>query len=97
MRILAYKLLTHSRMVGFMRFKDGNTKNYNVCNLEKVNINCVLNSIIDESLESDKQNCKNDLSTNRLKTNWDIVFSECERNYIKKYSMDFVNFIYNKM
>jgi hypothetical protein len=95
MRILAYKLITHARMVGFVKFKDGNKNNYNVSNLEKVNLNCVLNSIIDENLT--EKTYQNQLSVKQLKTNWDIVFTEDERKYIKKHAKDFSNFIYNEM
>jgi hypothetical protein len=97
MRILAYKLITHSRMVGFVKFKDGNIKNYNVSNLEKVNLNCVINSIIDETIEKENINDIYKNKSTKLKTNWDIVFTECERKYIKKYSREFANFIYNEM
>lgn len=81
MRVLAYKLLTHSRMVGFIRFKDGNKYNYSKCNLEKIDINNVIYDIIDK----------------KDSTNWDIVYSEDERKYIKDNAQDFALFIYNKM
>jgi hypothetical protein len=79
MRVLAYKLLTHSRFVGFVKFKDGNKYNHNKINLEKVDINYVINDIIDG-----KDN-----------TNWDIVFGEDERKYIKNNSEKFARFFYN--
>lgn len=79
MRILAYKIVTHSRMVGFVSFKDGNKMNYNRCNLQKVGLNEVINDIIDK----------------KNKTNWDIVLTEQERKYIEKHSIQFANFIYN--
>lgn len=68
-------------MVGFKKFKDGNRYNYCKSNLEKVNINFVINDIID----------------GKNNTNWDIVFTDCERKYIEKNAKDFANFIYNKM
>lgn len=79
MRIFAYKLITHSRTVGFIRFKDGNTKNYNKFNLERVSLNVVLDDIY---------NKKNS-------TNWDILFSNEERNYIKKNSLELIKYIYD--
>jgi hypothetical protein len=79
MRVLAYKLLTHSRVVGFVKFKDGNKYNHNKMNLEKVDINYVINDIIDG-----KDN-----------TNWDIVFGEDERKYIKNNSEKIAKFFYN--
>lgn len=81
MRILAYKILTHSRMIGFKKFKDGNQYNYCKSNLEKVDINFVINDIID----------------GKKNTNWDIVFTECERKYIEQNAKEFAMFIYNKM
>lgn len=79
MRIIAYKMVTHARMVGYIRFIDGNKLNYNKNNLERVDFNHVLNDILD----------------NKDSTNWDIVLSEQERKYIKKNSNDFSNFIYD--
>lgn len=78
MRILAYKIVTHARFVGFVAFKDGNKMNYNKCNLQKVGLNDVINDILDK---------KNN-------TNWDVVLTHEERKYIEKYSSEFANFIY---
>lgn len=68
-------------MVGFNKFKDGNKHNYSKNNLEKVDINFVINDIID----------------GKHITNWDIVLSEYERNYVKKNANVFAMFIYDKM
>jgi hypothetical protein len=80
MRVIAYKMITHARMVGYIRFIDGNKLNYNKNNLERVDFNHVLNDILDK----------------KDSTNWDIVLSEPERKYIKTNSNDFSNFIYDK-
>ena len=48
MRVIAYKMLTHARMVGYIRFIDGNKLNYNKNNLERVDFNHVLNDILDK-------------------------------------------------
>jgi len=78
MRILAYKIVTHARFVGFVTFKDGNKTNYSRHNLEKIGLNEVINDILDK----------------KNKTNWDIVLTEEERKYIEKNSTHFANFIY---
>lgn len=78
MRIIAYKIATHARFVGFVTFKDGNNLNYNRCNLQKVGLNDVINDILDK---------KNN-------TNWDIVLTQEERKYIEKNANKFANFFY---
>ena len=80
MRVIAYKMITHARIVGYIRFIDGNKLNYNKNNLERVDFNHVLNDILDK----------------KDSTNWDIVLSEPERKYIKNNSNEFSNFIYDK-
>jgi hypothetical protein len=80
MRIIGYKMMTHARMVGFVRFKDGNRLNYNKTNLCRVDLNYVINDIIDK----------------KDHTNWDIVLNEEERNYIKKHPNELIKFIYSE-
>lgn len=79
MRVIAYKMLTHARMVGFVSFKDGNTSNYNKLNLEKTSLNEVLNDIL----------------YNKNKTNWDILLTDEERKYIKKNPNELCKYIYD--
>jgi len=79
MRIIAYKMVTHARMVGFVGFKDGNKSNYNKLNLQKTNLNEVLNDIL----------------YNKNNTNWDIVLTDEERNYIKKNPSKLCKYIYD--
>lgn len=79
MRYIAYKMVTHARHVGFVRFKDGNKHNFNKMNLERVNLNCILNDIID------KKNV----------TNWDIVLSEEERKYVEKNPNELARYVYD--
>lgn len=79
MRVIAYKMLTHARMVGFVSFKDGNKSNYNKLNLEKTNLNEVLNDIL----------------YNKNKTNWDILFTDEERKYIEKNPDELYKYIYD--
>ena len=80
MRLFAYKLITHSRMVGFNKFKDGNPKNYNKSNLQKVSLNIVLDDIYNK----------------RENTNWEILFSIEERNYIKNNPLELIKYIYDE-
>jgi len=80
MRIIAYKLITHSRMVGFNKFKDGNSKNYNKFNLERVPLNVVLDDIYNKTDN----------------TNWGILFSNEERNYIKNNPLKLIKYIYDE-
>jgi len=79
MRIIAYKMITHARLVGFVRFNDGNLNNFNKLNLKKINLNEVLNDIIDK--------------TNT--TNWSIVLTQEERKYIEKNPMELAKKIYD--
>lgn len=80
MRIIGYKMMTHARMVGFVKFNDGNRFNFNKGNLTKVDLNVVMNDIIDK----------------KDHTNWDIVFTEEERNYIKKNPDKLIQVIYSE-
>jgi hypothetical protein len=79
MRIIAYKMMTHARFVGFLAFKDGNKNNYNKMNIKKVGLNDVINDIIDK----------------KNQTNWDIILTDEERKYIEKYPNDIAKFLYN--
>ena len=80
MRIIGYKMMTHARMVGFVKFNDGNRFNFNKGNLTKVDLNMVINDIIDK----------------KDHTNWDIVLTEEERNYIKKNPDELIKVIYSE-
>jgi hypothetical protein len=78
MRIIAYKMMTHARLVGFVAFKDGNKYNFNKFNLQKIGLNEVLNDIIDK----------------KNQTNWDINLTEEERKYIEKNPNEIAKYIY---
>ena len=78
MRIISYKMFTHARMVGFIKFKDGNKTNYNKMNLQRIGLNEVINDLIN------KEN----------KTNWDIILSEEERKYIEKNPNELIRQLY---
>lgn len=80
MRLIAYKMMTHARMVGFVRFKDGNTLNYCKTNLEKVNLNVVINDVFNE----------------KHTTNWDLLLTLEEKEYIKKNPMELAKHIYGE-
>lgn len=79
MRIIAYKMITHSNIVGFFKFKDGNKLNLNKSNL----INASMNDII------------NDIKTTGDKTNWDILLTNEEKAYIKKNPYKLIKYFNN--